>query len=147
MFNFNGIPGIIFHNLRGKPGWSNLQIRNLDVALITHVSYHKRLFCIFDSDCPWTLQVQYALPRTTYMTPVITVPGTHIGTTVGQAIQEKQFITVRFPSKEDCDAEVKAIHMKQTHGLLLRANLAKQAETLLTPPSLSHGSNPTVTQT
>lgn len=51
---------IIFHSLKGKPGWSFLSINKIDIAKIVSVFHNKRKFMITDTKYPYTLYIKYS---------------------------------------------------------------------------------------
>ena len=56
--------GIVFHTLRGSPGWSSMNIERIDVSRVSRIGYQERLFTIFDKDKPNTLNIEYYFPET-----------------------------------------------------------------------------------
>jgi hypothetical protein len=125
------LPGVMFHNLKGIRGWSICEERNLDVSLIKFISYRKRLFMLFDTKYPYTITVDYKLPRQRItFNPVITA--NHQGYSGGVSMSERtelsQLITTRLESEQECVDELIAISHKQKALDLLALKLQKKAE-------------------
>jgi len=65
--------GIIFHTLKGINGWSFLKLQKIDVCKILNIKYNKKLFCIFDYEYKYTLEIEieYLEPnKNFYIKPV-----------------------------------------------------------------------------
>jgi len=106
---------LIFYRLKGINGWSIQQKQNIDVANVLDISYHKRVFMLFDRDYPYTLSIKYAIfdekppfNKPTYMTKI-----------------GEQYITKRYRSEEDVEEDINQIMLKQ-----------KQLRTIFTKPKL-----------
>jgi hypothetical protein len=57
----NKLTGVVYHSLKGSPGWSKLDLSSIDVARVLAIDYKKRAFKIFDRDKPYTLNINYYL--------------------------------------------------------------------------------------
>lgn len=55
----NLLKGVVFHNLKGAPGWFGKVFTKIDVARVCTAEKHKRLFCILDRDKPYKLKISY----------------------------------------------------------------------------------------
>lgn len=120
------ISGVMFHNLKGVSGWSQCQERQLDVSLVQSGNYHKRLFTIFDREYPYTVTIDYKLPR--------------VGASGGHRTVLNQLITVRLVSEQDCIRELTEISEKQKALDMLADKLQRKAQnyvkTLVDMPKL-----------
>lgn len=104
------LQGILFHTLKGSPGWSDLAIKKVDVGRIAEMSYQKRLFCLFDRDKPYTLAIVYYLPKTnTSLAPTL---GHSVGITIYDRTIVEHVITKRYTSEQEVQAEIAAIEKK-----------------------------------
>lgn len=56
------ITGIIFKTLKGRKGFLSYDISTIDVGLVLDMHCERRLFCIFDRDYPYELDIKYHLP-------------------------------------------------------------------------------------
>ena len=105
------ITNLIFHNLKGIKAWSNLSISKIDVAKVINLSYHKRLFMIFDRTHPYTLQITYSEPIERLMAaPVIGGQG---GTAIVKQVDLTQYITKRYTTLDEVENEISEIIKKQ----------------------------------
>ena len=111
--------GLIFHTLKGIRGE---YIYKMDVYKILNVKYKKRLFCIFDRDYPYDLEIEYNEPikcdtiETTYTNKgFIYVPMSKVHLT--------QFINNRYKTEIDVKNEINEILIKQNKIKLLRKKL------------------------
>jgi len=106
----NRLAGVLFHTLKGSPGWSDLAIKNIDIARVISVSHNKRLFKIFDRDKPYTLDIEYYLPSV--RSGVAPSFGRHVSITVYSEPVVEHNITKRYETKELVLKEIKDINNK-----------------------------------
>lgn len=101
------------HILRNcKPGWSHLNLSELDVRKVMSIDYHKRLFCLFDRDHPYTLRIEYYNPRSTFgFAPVLGGRGGFVPT---NDYEESSMITKRYMTAKDAIADIIEIERLQT---------------------------------
>lgn len=105
------IPGVLFHTLKGKNGWSHLSLSKIDVARVVNVRWTERLWKIFDKDCPYTLNIEYYLPQTkTSIAP--TFGSGRTGYTVYNETVLNHSITKRYKTKEDVEREIAELERK-----------------------------------
>lgn len=50
---------ILFYTLKGINGWSYYTHKTVNVAIVSSIKCHKRLFCIFDRDYKYSLTIGY----------------------------------------------------------------------------------------
>lgn len=106
--SFGKIKGILSYELKGKYGWSSYQPNIIDITDIISVTYNKRLFCIFDDDCPYTLNIEcHNISTETTLAPVITTKG--IGLTFIPRNTFKNTITRRFKTLDEVNNEINKI--------------------------------------
>ena len=116
---------IIKHTLKGKNGWSILNLSVIDVAKIKSIDFRKRVFCIFDKDLPYTLDIKYYEPKQhTSIAPTFT--GRGVGFTVVTETKVYQNITKRYSTQEECMKEVHDIHEKQYYLTIYAEELAEK---------------------
>lgn len=127
---FRGIPGVVFHYLAGKNGWSTCRARCLDVSLIKNIDHRKRLFRILDRDCPYSLEVIYALPKVIESSGLVLTAEMDLGVGLNESVQLEQSITVRLHSKKACLDEISIISQKQESLRQLQVQLCRQIELL-----------------
>jgi hypothetical protein len=109
----NRITGVLFHELKGIPGWSSLDISKIDIGRVSSIGYRKRLFALSDKDHPYTMEIEYYLPKSNMnMAPVATMSG--IGGTVYNETVLEQCITKRYPNEKSVQDEIKEIQDKMT---------------------------------
>lgn len=105
------ITNLIFHTLKGIQGWSHLAINKIDVAKVVDMSYHKRLFMIFNRTHPYTLHITYSEPiERLKPAPVIGGQG---GTALVKQVDLTQYITKRYKTLDEAENEIKEIMKKQ----------------------------------
>jgi hypothetical protein len=105
------IEGILYHILKGTPGWSTCTHTKIDVAGIISVTYDKRLFKIFDKHHDYTLSINYQESQEhATINPVIGGKG---GITIGSETITEQLITKRYISLDDVLKEIDMIKHKQ----------------------------------
>jgi hypothetical protein len=100
---------ILKHTLRGIKGWSDLNIRKIDVMKVVDITHRKRLFCIFNQGHPWSLTIEYDEPVE------ILVPIFMAGNLIGYMPSEEstQYITKRYRTERDVLTEINEIKRKQ----------------------------------
>lgn len=104
--------GILFHTLKGKPGWGRLALEEIDVCKIQNMTYFKRLFCIFDRDHPYTLSIVYNQPfETIQLINGINSNGGVTTTLVNKVVLTQQ-ITRRYQTEESARKEIEDIQQK-----------------------------------
>lgn len=136
MNNMNRLPGIVYHQLKGIQGHSNLGIDYIDVGKISSISYAKRLFCIMDRTHKFTITIEYAEPKTEWVSfPIPVYAGQFgIGIMFMKDVSFSQIITRRYNSEEECEAEISAIKYKQTQldmlAIKLRNMLNQESPTI-----------------
>jgi len=106
----NRLAGVLFHNLKGSPGWSDLAIKNIDIARVLSVSHSKRLFKIFDRDKPYTLEIKYYLPGS--QTGIAPSFGRGTSVTVYNEPITEQIITKRYETRQMVLKEIQDINNK-----------------------------------
>ena len=95
------LPSIIFHKFKDSS--------NLDVALINSIVYRRRLFCFFDRDKPYQLDIDYNSPKDDVELTI---------TTGGQLVcydkhVSSQLITLRYENILQCEDEINAVNEKK----------------------------------
>ena len=104
--------GLIFHTLRGIKGWSYLSISKIDVFKIKKINYRKRLFCIFDRDYPYTLEIEYDEPNEYYtLAPVF--GGNRSSSAIVKQVDLTQIITKRYKTEFEIKIELNELEHKQ----------------------------------
>jgi len=101
--------GILYHTLRGKPGWSWLHENPIDIGRVNGVVWRKRLFRVFDRDHPYTIEITY---KKKGEEPVMLVGWTGSGCAVvpSHKTVNEQTITCRYKSAQDVITEVEDIN-------------------------------------
>jgi hypothetical protein len=118
--------GLIFHTLKGKLGWSHLKIIHIDVYKIIEINYHKRLFCIFNKDHPYTLTIEYDEPKESigFNYGINSNGGTT--TMITREVNLTQQITKRYKTEMDVKNEMEEIKKKQQRIKLLKQTFVNQ---------------------
>jgi hypothetical protein len=94
-------------------GWSGFFVNQLDIRKIIKIDYHKRLFCVFDHEYKYTLEILYYNPRSeSRLSPVITSGG-HMGISFNNDYEETSTITVRYKSENEVKQEISEIKKMQ----------------------------------
>src|SRR5689334_18355327 len=99
---------LIFHELKGIPGWSGVNKKIIDVAMVKEINFRKRLFRLIDREYPYTLNILYYDPH--FGTSVFTTGGRRVN--VSEAFCES-YITRRLKSEHECLSEFNEIIEKQ----------------------------------
>lgn len=106
------IEGVFFHTLKGINGLSYLNISCIDISKIKSMTYRRRLFCIFEKDYPFTLEIIYKEPKTEIrINPVLA--GNNVGAGLHQYTSFTQIITKRYKCENDVFDEIKEIKRKE----------------------------------
>ncbi len=102
-----------FYTLTGTPGWSWISSRYpFDVSNIQSISIHKRLFCLWDIDKPYTMTLIYKEQNPTFN--VAQGFGPYGASFSIEPIQGKlHTITARYNSYEQAMEEKKKIEYKK----------------------------------
>ena len=109
----NRIRGIFNYKFKGKPGWSSFQTETVDIADIISVGYNKRLFCLFDKDDLYTLEIKcFNISTEIILAPAITSKG--IGLAFVPRSTFESTITRRFQTLDDLNGEIDLIFNYQT---------------------------------
>lgn len=105
---------VLFHKLKGARGWSSFFTQNVDVAKVVEITYRKRLFKIFDTECDYTMCIKYnQLKKHTDLAPTFTGGSGGFGVTVVDTVKMTQLMTVRYATKEDILEEFNSINQKR----------------------------------
>ena len=102
----------MYHTLKGVNGWSALDISKIDIAKIIKISYHKRSFCIFDADHPYTLRIEYHNPRESLKIVPVYGPKGHYSSTIIPIVELTSDITKRYKTEEDVKSEIGEINIQ-----------------------------------
>ena len=117
------IPGILHHTLRGGSGWSEIPATEiLDVANILNMGIWKRLFCIFDKDKPYTLEVEYYKPVTN-LAPAFGFNKAGAVVSLYHKTDLYHIITARYQTKQQAQREIDEIVAKQKYLLNIAQKL------------------------
>ena len=102
---------IIFHSLKGIPGWSTCTHVKIDINKIISINYTKRMFKIFNREHDYTLNIEYDEINT--YTTIIPVIGGNGGFTINNETEKERTITKRYKTLKDVTREIKEIEIKQ----------------------------------
>lgn len=109
----NRIKGLLNYKLKGKPGWSSFQPEDIDIADIISVGYNKRLFCLFDRNNHYTLEIKcFNISTEIILAPAITLKG--IGLAFVPRNTFESTITRRFKTLDEINKEIDIISNFQT---------------------------------
>ena len=107
--------GLIFHTLKGIRGWSSLNISTIDVHKVINIEHKKRLFCLFDRQYPYSLEIVYNEPTEIPAVAPVFNPRSHAG--VGHVVLHNtyltQTITKRYATEKEVQTEIAEIEAKQ----------------------------------
>lgn len=121
----NRLPGIISHVLKGSHGWSECSLSKIDVARVMKVDYCKRWFCLFDRNKPFTLTINYYLPKTrTSVAPGF--GGRHMNISLYRETEIEQLITKRYTSEQAVKQEINDIQKKMNKLDSVAKDLSKR---------------------
>jgi hypothetical protein len=82
-------------------GWSEFYTNPLDIRKIINISYHKRLFCLWDSEYKYSVTITYSNPRSVNTnSPVITLGG-NVGMSLTTGYRDKSIMTVRYKTENE----------------------------------------------
>lgn len=109
----NRIAAVCFHKLKGSSGWSECNLKTIDVAKILEMDYRQRLFCFWDRDKPYTIEVTYYQPHTKSSLAPTYYAGGFGTTSYNETILERS-ITKRYSSEALVQQEIEDIEKKMT---------------------------------
>ncbi len=102
----------LHHTLRNCiRGWSSLKLTVVDVRKVMKISYHERLFCLFDRDYPYSLTIKYYNPHSSLS--IAPVFGGRGGFAVTSEFEESSLVTNRYMHLEDVEADIREIKKLQ----------------------------------
>src|SRR5436189_210952 len=105
--------GIFSYKLTGRRGWSSCSLEEVDPALIIGANVRKRLFMIFDRECPYTLTLKYAKPKQSLNLNIgITSDGKMVYTPTVRT-DFYQIITKRYQTRDDAQKDIEEINKYQ----------------------------------
>lgn len=116
--------GIVFHNLKGSPGWSSLDLVKIDVGRIMNTTWKKRTFMITDKNKPYTLTLSYFEPVNKRFRPILTTQG--FGFSLYNTAENEHLITKRYETKSEIESEVSQIKHKQKQLDLFKDEFIKK---------------------
>lgn len=99
------------HILKGVNGWSSCNLQKIDVSFVNEISYRKRLFSFLQKEYPYSLTIEYNIPRE-YIT-VSPIFGGKGGFTINKQVDLTQLITKRYKTENQCMEEISKIKQKQ----------------------------------
>lgn len=82
-------------------GWSSFYTNPLDIRKIINVSYHKRLFCLWDPEYEYSATITYYNPRSEYTNSTVITTGGHVGIAYTPTYKENSVITVRYKTENE----------------------------------------------
>jgi hypothetical protein len=100
---------ILFHVLKGKNGWSFLDLRRINVLKVQEMSCRERLFKFYDEEFPFVLDIEYAEDKTDSVFPIFTSGGTIFVS----SHEDSQTITKRYKTSKEVYQEISDIKKKQ----------------------------------
>lgn len=87
-------------------GWSDFYINPVDVRKVLSISHRERLFCLFDRDYKYTMDIGYANPaNVSKMVPVFTTRGVGFAPTSQFDMDNVSMMTVRYKTMKDLDED------------------------------------------
>ncbi len=99
---------ILFHVLKGKNGWSFLDLQRINVLKVQEMSCRERCFKIFDKEYPFVLDIEYAEEKTTLVPMIVN------GATIFVSTKDDlQTITKRYKTSKEVNEEILEIKKKQ----------------------------------
>jgi hypothetical protein len=93
------IKGILHYELKGICGWGNCQLTKIDVSNVSKICPRKRLFMIFNRQYPYTMGIEYELPRT--VMTAFPVVGGNGGCSMGYHTVMTQWISRRYKTETE----------------------------------------------
>lgn len=102
------LKNISFYKLNGIPGWSALQPDNIDVADVNTMTGGRRLFMIFNRNCPYELKILYSHIKDNVGTTNILNAGSMYHYTTFE-----QGITRRYETEAEMNDDIKNITQMQ----------------------------------
>jgi hypothetical protein len=103
---------LVFHTLKGVKGWSGFFCQRIDVARVTDMMFHKRLFKLMNRDCDYTLRIDYYKPEENLTVAPTFVRG-KVGFTLVNTVELSQLLTLRYKTEGDVQNEMDEIRDKQ----------------------------------
>lgn len=119
----NRMTGVIWHTLGGSSGWAGVDHWKLDVGRIVSTGVRKRVWCFFDRDLPWSLDIYYYQPEQS----LTVLPALNFrsgpGVAFGWRTDLEKLVTRRFASEKEIKDEISKIVQKQKDLDTLAHNL------------------------
>ncbi len=130
------IRGILHYELKGISGWSECRLTKIDVSIVVKMYPRPRLFMIFNRQYPYTMGIEYELPKTVMtVSPVI---GGNGGCSIGYHTIMTQHITRRYKSEAemyydyqniiDMQNKLKEYSQKKSEEIIKEINSDKKPE-------------------
>lgn len=110
--SFKRINGIFEHKLKGISGKFSRNVESIDIANIIEINCYERIFCIFDKNHRYSLEIKYFNLKTDGYGAFVLAPygvGWAFIPTVENSIQ----IYRRFETEEEMNDEINEIKEKQ----------------------------------
>lgn len=104
----------VYHTFRNfVKGLSGFHLNPIDVRKVMNIDYRKRLFCIFDKEYKYTLEIKYSNPRSELRVSSVLTTGGQIGTGIYKEYVESSIMTLRYKTEREVKNEIREIKMKQ----------------------------------
>ena len=107
----------VYHTFTGcVKGLSSFHINPADVRKIIDITYRKRLFCIFNKEYKFSLDIKYFDPKNeTTVSPAVVFAGQYgIGGVFHSTYVETSIMTLRYKTKKEVINVIDEIKMKQS---------------------------------
>lgn len=100
----------IYHTFKGfVKGLSSFHINPIDVRKVIKIDYRKRLFCIFDTEYKYSLEMEYLNPRSELSAAPVITSGGHCGTGFYNEYIETSEMTLRYKTEKEVIDEIDEI--------------------------------------
>jgi hypothetical protein len=104
----------LFHQLKHHvKGWSSFYVNPIDVRKVISISWHPRLFCIFNQDYPYTLKIKYYDPRNVTIANPVFTSGGHTGIALTNIYEEHSYMEIRYKTENEVHQEINEINNLQ----------------------------------
>jgi hypothetical protein len=116
---------ILFHVLKGKNGWSFLDLKRINVSKVIEMSCRERLFKFYDEEFPFVLEIEYAEEIDTLVPMIINGATIFVSTN-----DDSQTITKRYKTSKEVYQEISEIKKKQNElkSVCICRNFSKKSK-------------------
>jgi hypothetical protein len=100
----------LHHTFKGfVKGLSYFHINPVDIRKVIKINYRKRLFCIFDTEYKYSMEIEYFNPRSEISSSTVITSGGHVGFGIYNQYVETSEMTLRYKTEKEVIDEIDEI--------------------------------------